>query len=253
MLQLLKDLENRLKSARAFAPPLEGVQHQYGINTKLLQQVVHYWLNEYNWHERELFLNKYAHFKTTIQGLKIHFMHIKPKNVPSDVKVLPLLLLHGWPGSIREFYEMIPFLTCTRKNIKFVFELIIPSLPGYGFSDASIKPGMGALQTVVIFKKLMNRLGFDSYYVQGGDWGAVIGSRLAMFYPDNVKGLHTNMCFSNTIWAKLKHVFGVLWPSLIVEKRNEHKLYPLSDYLANILREFGYMHIQATKPDTIGM
>ncbi|EFA00569.1 Juvenile hormone epoxide hydrolase 1-like Protein [Tribolium castaneum] len=251
--QILEDLRQRLKNARKFAPPLEGVHQHYGINTNLLKEIVNYWLTKYDWRERENFLNQYPQFKTNIQGLDVHFIHVKPKNVPSGVKTQPLLLVHGWPGSVREFYEIIPLLTTVQKDKKFVFEVIIPSLPGYGFSQAAVRPGLGAHQTAVIFKNLMKRLGFDRYYVQGGDWGSAVTSAMALYYPDRVKGIHLNMCVSNSYLAKLKLLAGSVWPSLVVEEKQKHKIYPLSNYFSNALLEFGYMHLQATKPDTIGV
>lgn len=249
----MEDLRQRLRNARDFVPPLEGVHHDYGINTKLLKEIIDYWLTKYDWREREKFLNQYPQFKTNIQGLDIHFIHVKPKNVPSGVKTLPLLLVHGWPGSVREFYEMIPFLTTVQKDKNFVFEVIVPSLPGYAFSQAAVRPGLGAYQMAVIFKNLMNRLGFDGFYVQGGDWGAAVTSAMALYYPDRVKGIHLNMCMSNSYLSKLKLLAGSVWPSLVIEEKDKHRLYPLSNFLSNVLLEFGYMHLQATKPDTIGM
>jgi juvenile hormone epoxide hydrolase len=251
--EVLADLKYRLKNARDFVPSLQGIQQQYGINTKLLKEIVNFWLTKYDWREREKFLNQFPQFKTNIQGLNIHYIHVKPKNVPSGTKILPLLLLHGWPGSVREFYEMIPLLTTVQKDKDFVFEVIAPSLPGYGFSEAAVKPGLGVGPMAVVFKNFMRRLGFDYYYVQGGDWGAAITTTMAIFFPDKVKGIHSNMCMSNSHLSKVKLLAGSLWPSLIIEEKSKHKVYPLSDYVSNMLLEFGYMHIQATKPDTVGV
>lgn len=122
-------MRHRLDIALPFQEPLEDAKQHYGINTNLLKTVVEYWRNEYNWKERELFLNHYSQFKVSIQGLKIHFLHVKPKS-PDGLKVFPLLLLHGWPGSVREFYEIIPLLTNKQNGRNFVFEVIAPSLPG---------------------------------------------------------------------------------------------------------------------------
>ncbi|KAI4471858.1 epoxide hydrolase 1-related [Holotrichia oblita] len=166
--KVIDDLNQRLQNARPFTPPLEGIQHQYGINTKLLSEVVEFWKTKYNWKERQTFLNQYPQFKTNIQGLDIHFLHVKPTNT-KGLKVLPLLLLHGWPGSVREFYELIPLLTKPQPGKDFVFEIIAPSLPGYGFSDAAAKPGLSAVKMSAIFRNLMHRLGFNKFYIQGGD------------------------------------------------------------------------------------
>lgn len=112
-----------------FQPPLEGVKQNYGMNTNLLNTIVDYWKNKYDWREREKYLNKFPQFKVNIQGLDIHYIHVKPKET-KGVKVFPLLLLHGWPGTVREFYEIIPHLTQPPKGVKFAFEVIAPSLPG---------------------------------------------------------------------------------------------------------------------------
>ncbi|XP_025831990.1 juvenile hormone epoxide hydrolase 2-like [Agrilus planipennis] len=251
--EVINDLKDRLSRHRPFIPPLEGVQHQYGINTNLLNKIVEYWKNEYNWKERETLLNKYPHFKTKIQGLDIHFIHVKPTTaVSEDIQVLPILLLHGWPGSVREFYNLIPLLTTPREDQKFVFEVIVPSLPGYGFSDAAVRPGLGPPQVAVIFKNLMVRLGFEKFYVQGGDWGAIITSNIAAMFPQNVLGLHCNMPYARTPWATIKQILGSFYPSWVVDKPNQHRVYPLKTFFGNFILETGYMHLQATKPDTIG-
>lgn len=112
-----------------FQTPLEGVKHHYGINTNLLKNIIDFWKTKYDWRKQEKFLNKYPQFKTNIQGLNIHYIHVKPTATKGQ-KVLPLLLLHGWPGSVREFYEIIPLLTTPQAGRDFVFELIVASLPG---------------------------------------------------------------------------------------------------------------------------
>lgn len=228
---------------------MEGVQQQYGIHTDLLNEVVEFWNSEYNWKESEKYLNSYPQFTTNIQGLNIHFIHVKPK---TNRRVLPLLMLHGWPGSIREFYEIIPLLTTPQKEKDFVFELIIPSLPGFGFSQAALRPGLGSAQVAVIFKNLMKRLGHEKYYLQGGDWGSFIISNMARLFPENVLGLHSNMCYFFSIFTHIKIILGSIYPRAIISEEQEHKLYPITKTYSNLILESGYMHIQSTKPDTIG-
>lgn len=126
---MLDDLKHRLEIALPFQKPLEGAKQHYGINTNVLRTVVDYWKNEYDWKTQEKFLNQYPQFKVSIQGLKIHFLHVKPQKSES-IKVFPLLMIHGWPGSVREFYEIIPLLTTKQTGRDFVFEVIAPSLPG---------------------------------------------------------------------------------------------------------------------------
>lgn len=99
------------------------------MNTNLLNNIVEYWRSNYNWREREKYLNKFPQFKVNIQGLNIHYLHVKPKEM-EGIKVLPILLIHGWPGSVREFYEIIPMLTAPHAKSQIAFEVIAPSLPG---------------------------------------------------------------------------------------------------------------------------
>ncbi|KAI4471872.1 epoxide hydrolase 1-related [Holotrichia oblita] len=250
--KVLDDLEQRLKKARQFTPPLETIQQQYGINTELLSEITEFWTTRYDWRQRERWLNEYPQFKTNIQGLDIHFVHVKPE-AAAGRKVLPLLMLHGWPGSFREFYGVIPLLTRPKEGRDFVFELVIASLPGYGFSQGAAKPGLGALQSAVIFKNLMERLGFKKYYLHGGDWGAAIVTAMSSMYPDTVLGMHSTMCFDDSASSTIKMILGSFYPSFIIDKKYEKKIYPISATLERMLLEFGYMHLQATKPDTIGV
>jgi pimeloyl-ACP methyl ester carboxylesterase len=106
------------------------------------------------------------------------------------VQVLPLLLLHGWPGSVKEFHKLIPLLTKHREGTDFVFEVIAPSLPGYGFSQAASKQGMNTAEMAVVFKKLMTRLGYAKFYLQGGDWGSLISTDLSIIYPERCQITH---------------------------------------------------------------
>jgi juvenile hormone epoxide hydrolase len=250
--EVIADLNQRLKNARPLIQPLEGIQHQYGLNTRLLSKIVDFWRTEYNWKEREAFLNKFPQFTVSIQGLKLHYIHVKPSN-PEGHKVLPLLLLHGWPGSVREFYEIIPLLTTPQPGRNFVFEVIVPSLPGYGFSEAAVRPGLGAVQVAVVFKNFMNKLGFEKYYIQGGDWGAIIVQHMATLYPRQVLGVHSNMCTVNSLLSNIKLFLYSFYPTLLVKQEHVNKIYPMSSKFADRLLETGYMHLQATKPDTVGV
>ena len=143
-------------------------------------------------------------------------------------------------------------LTKVHEKYGFAFEVIAPSLPGFAFSDAASKPGLGSLQMAVVMKNLMRRLGFDKFYVQGGDWGGVILQQIAILFPDNILGLHSNFGFSFNRRVLFKMMLGSICPSLVVEKKYEHMMYPLSTRFQMMLTESGYFHIQATKPDSIG-
>jgi len=248
--EVINDLKSRLNSHRSLTPPMENTKHHYGINTNLLKSIIDYWKTKYDFKNRENFLNKYPQFITQIQGLNIHYLHIKPE-VTKDVKVLPMMLLHGWPGSVREFYEIIPLLTKPFNGT--VFELIIPSLPGYGFSQGASKPGLSAANVAVVLKNLMIRIGFDKWYLQGGDWGAAITSIMATLFPENILGAHSNMCYVETPLAQIKWLMGSIYPPLVIDSNLQYHIYPVSNILYTLMLEFGYMHLQATKPDTLGV
>ncbi|KRT86650.1 hydrolase [Oryctes borbonicus] len=250
--QVTEDLVNRLKNTRSLTPPLEGIQQQYGFNTNTLKQVIDYWAHKYDFQQRENFLNQFPQFKTNIQGLNIHYIHVKP-NVPEGTPILPLLLLHGWPGSVREFYKIIPLLAKLHERYDFAFEVIAPSLPGFGFSDGAVRPGLGTAEIAVVMKNLMLRIGHDKFYVQGGDWGSIITATMATLFPEHVLGLHTNMPIVMAPKSFLKILLGSLWPPFVVDEENEGRMYPLGKIYSNLLYEFGYFHIQATKPDTVGV
>ncbi|CAG7826289.1 unnamed protein product, partial [Allacma fusca] len=118
----------------------------YGFNSNHLKTIGNYWLSKYDWRTREKLLNKYPQFTTTIGGLKIHFQHVTSTNNSKYRKTRPLLLLHGWPGSFIEFQKIIPLLI-DPKDSDVNFELVIPSLPGYGFSEGAVRPGLGLVET----------------------------------------------------------------------------------------------------------
>ncbi|CAG5080810.1 Similar to EH2: Juvenile hormone epoxide hydrolase 2 (Ctenocephalides felis) [Cotesia congregata] len=249
----VNDLKSRLKNTRDLAPPLKGTGWSYGTNgTFLKKNIVDYWLNKYDFKKRLAYLNKYDQFKTNIQGLDIHFIHVKPKNTQGK-NVLPLLILHGWPGSVREFYELIPMLTSPQADHDFVFEVIAPSLPGFGFSSSAVRPGLGAKEMAVVMMNLMRRLSFDKFYTQGGDWGAKICGQMATLFPEHLLGIHLNYCYL----AEWKSVFKIFlysfFPSLLLPKEDHHLLYPMKKHFFKTLLETGYLHIQATKPDTVGI
>lgn len=134
-----------------------------------------------------------------------------------------------------------------------MFEVIAPSLPGYGFSDAPAKKGHHFGEMAIIFRNLMLRLGKTRFYVQGGDWGSAIGTTIASYFPDNVIGYHSNMCAIFTPWANVKQFVSSFYPTYFVgDEKHVEWYYPVSKILMELLKESGYMHIQSTKPDTIG-
>nr|QPN96961.1 juvenile hormone epoxide hydrolase [Macrobrachium rosenbergii] len=250
----VEDLKARLGLPLRLTPPLIGANFTYGMSQNTLEQIVTYWKTKYNWTEREKRLNQYPHFKTRIEGLDIHFLRASAKvTEKKGTKVVPLLLIHGWPGSFVEFYSILPLLTKPQDGSDVVFEVICPSIPGYGFSQSSAKQGLGLMETSQIFLKLMKRLGYDKFYLQGGDWGAIISNFMATMYPDNILGVHLNMVAVNTPGPNIKLILGAVLPAgIVVAEKDQDKLYPLGDKFSMIARETGYLHLQATKPDTVG-
>nr|CAH7739746.1 unnamed protein product [Callosobruchus chinensis] len=251
--EVLEDLQYRLDHHRPMTPPLENIKQQYGMNTNLLKKIVDFWRTKYNWREREVFLNKYPQFRVNIDGLDVHFIHLKPSNVPEGVKVVPLLLVHGWPGSLREFYDILPKLTTPREGYDFVFEVVAPHIPGYGFSQGAVRPGLGPQHIANMFRKLMERLGHKKFYMQAGDFGHIILQHLAIWFPENVLGFHSNFCVVFTPMSYIKHLISAISPSFPWYVRPDHydRVFPIKEKTGYKLRETGYLHIQATKPDTI--
>ncbi|XP_026815313.1 juvenile hormone epoxide hydrolase 1-like [Rhopalosiphum maidis] len=254
--EVIADLKHRLSNARPLVKPLRSVNFEYGFNSDHLAKIIDHWSNRYDWTARQAYLNTLPQFKTNIYGLDLHFIHAKPP-AGSSARAIPLLMLHGWPGSVVEFYKIIPMLTTPIAGRNFVFEVIAPSLPGYGFSDAAARPGMGPAQMGQMFVKLMSRLGHEKFYVQGGDWGAVITEAISKIFPNRVYGMHSNMCSTTTSLTLNDYVrlaLGTYWPSLIVSSESEKsRTYPLSKMFFGFLEESGYMHLQMTKPDTAGV
>ncbi|XP_055376706.1 juvenile hormone epoxide hydrolase 1-like [Condylostylus longicornis] len=251
--EVIEDLRKQLNRTWIYHDPLENVGFEYGFNTNKLKDVIKYWRDDYlpRWRERESFLWSLPHLTTEIQGLRIHFIQTKvDAATKKSKKVFPLLLIHGWPGSVREFYELIPKLS--DKNEDYVFEVVAPSLPGYGWSQAASKKGLGPAKMAIIFRNLMLRLGYNEFFIQGGDWGSIIGSHIATIFPKNVLGYHSNMCVANSPLAMIKGFIASFIPSTYVEKAYEDFYFPLKGNFFKLIEESGYFHIQSTKPDTIG-
>uniref|UniRef100_A0A1B0FNW4 Epoxide hydrolase n=1 Tax=Glossina morsitans morsitans TaxID=37546 RepID=A0A1B0FNW4_GLOMM len=225
--EVIEDLKAQLLRPLQLHAPLEDVGFEYGFNLYYLENVVKYWRDEYlvNWP--------------------------KPQQAAGKT-VLPLLLLHGWPGSVREFYEIIPLLTKPNDQNNYVFEVIVPSLPGYGWSQGSFKKDFGGAQAAVIMRNLMLRLGHKKFLIQGGDWGSIIGANMAALFPHNIIGYHSNMCGSMGPTTILKMIAAYFMPSLFYDKEYSKFFKPLPELFSHLMAETGYLHIQATKPDTIG-
>ncbi|XP_059838592.1 epoxide hydrolase 1 [Hypanus sabinus] len=257
--EMIQDLYNRLDNTR-FTPPLEGSCFHYGFNSTHLRTVVSYWRKDYDWRKQVALLNSYPHFKTRIEGIQVHFVHVKPDVLPPNRAVRPLMLIHGWPGSFYEFYKMTSLLKDPDshnldKHQNLAFEMVCPSIPGYGFSEAPHKQGFDKIAAARIFHKLMQRLGYERFYIQGGDWGAAIATNMAQMIPEKVLGIHLN--FFPLTKLKLQMLpslfLGPYVPSLFgFTQTDVERMYPFMRNIHKLLKESGYMHIQGTKPDTLG-
>jgi epoxide hydrolase len=175
----LRDLRRRLEDTRW--PEEETVEDwSQGVPLAYLREVCGYWAREYDWRATEARLNALPQFRTEIDGLGIHFIHVRSPQ--SDA--LPLVLTHGWPGSIIEFEKVLPQL------VDRGFHVICPSLPGYGFSDKPTEPGWGIERIAGAWAQLMSRLGYERYGAAGSDWGTTISTILGEQEPEHVVGIH---------------------------------------------------------------
>ena len=229
----LDRIVGRISDYRWFPAP-EGEGWEYGTNTNYLRELCNHWLNDYNWREHEAILNRFPQFIAPIDGIDIHYIHV----VGEADGQRPLILVHGWPGSFYEFWNSIEQLAFPSRfggDPKDAFDLVIPSLPGYGFSGKPRKP-IGQRATALLFDKLMREvLGYHSYVAQGGDWGAVVCTHLAL-HCDACRALHINS-------VPLK-------PSAVVPKTDEEQQW-LEKTLNSREAEAGYSIVQTTKPQSL--
>ena len=237
---VLMDLKDRLARARMPDEP-EGVGWRLGTNQAYMKQLVDYWRDEFDWREQERRLNQFEQFKTTIDDIDIHFVHRRSQ----EPSAFPLILTHGWPGSFAEFAKVIGPLTNPvgyGGRAEDAFHVVIPSIPGYGFSDRPRQLGYGRERTAAIFTELMARLGYERYGAQGGDLGAGISRLLAINDAEHVAGLHLNLCSADPPDPN-NPTAGV--PPAEVALMRERAAFWTDE-------ERGYSHIQGTKPQTLG-
>ncbi|MDI7861602.1 epoxide hydrolase 1 [Rhizobiaceae bacterium n13] len=187
----IDDLKNRLAHVRW--PDEETVaDNSQGVKLSDAKSLVDYWSGRYDWRKFEARLNRYPQFRTEIDGLGIYFIHVKSKHE----NALPVIMTHGWPGSIVEFLETIDPLTDPTAyggKAEDAFHVVIPSIPGYGFSDRPSGPGWNAERTADAWGVLMQRLGYTRWVAQGGDWGSLITHRLAQRKPEGLIAAHVNL------------------------------------------------------------
>ncbi|MFJ7153998.1 epoxide hydrolase family protein [Streptomyces sp. NPDC101118] len=187
----LDDLHKRLDLTR-WPDELPDVGWEYGVPREHLRSLVSYWRHEYDWRAAETLLNSWPQYTTVVDGTRVHFAHIRSP----EPDALPLLMTHGWPGSVVEFLEVAGPLTDPRAHggdPAQAFHLVLPSIPGFGFSGPTTEPGWEFKRVAAAFGELMRRLGYGRYGVQGGDWGAAISRELGRIRPDEVVGVHLNL------------------------------------------------------------
>ncbi len=225
--EVLDDLRARLARTRIPDEP-PGLGWDAGVPASYVQSLVDYWRDGYDWRAQETRLNALGNFRTTIDGQPIHFVHVRSGRADA----FPILLVHGWPGSFVEFLDVIPLLGGT-------FDLVIPSLPGYGFSGPTRSADWGTTRIAQAFAELMGRLGYARYGAQGGDWGAQIATRIGALDPEHCAGIHLNM----PVPAR---------PKEPVELSDADKA-DLAELARFQREESAYALEQGTKPQTLGV
>jgi epoxide hydrolase len=239
----LDDLRDRLHRTR-WPDELPDSGWTRGVPLGYLQGLVGYWADGYDWRKQEARLNELPQFTTTIDGANVHFLHVRSP----EPDALPLVLTHGWPGSIVEFLKVIGPLTDPRAHggdPADAFDLVIPSLPGHGFSGPTHQAGWTTGRTAAAWAQLMARLGYDHYGAQGGDWGAFVSPELGRIDPDHVVGVHLNAATFGFI------PFGPVEPEELAsftdaEKARLERLNTSTAGPGN-----GYFEVQAQRPQTI--
>lgn len=228
----------KLRLARTRWPNQETVPDwSQGVRLENTASLIEYWEKKYDWRRFERELNSFPQFVTNIDGLDIHFIHVTSKNP----NAMPLILTHGWPGSIVEFLKVIGPLTdpvAFGGNVEDSFDVVIPSLPGFGFSGKPTEMGWTVSRIASAWVELMRRLGYTKWAAQGGDWGAVVTSTLGAMQPEGLLGIHLNTQYA--------------FPAQIPDSLSPEEQYAV-DTLALYTGDMGGAnHLQGTKPETIG-
>ena len=233
----LEDLKLRL--ARTRWPDPETVPDwSQGVRLDHARSLVAYWEREYDWRRFESELNRFPQFLTEIDGLDIHVIHVRSTNPHA----MPLILTHGWPGSIVEFLKLIGPLTdpvAFGGDVADSFDVVVPSLPGFGFSQKPTETGWDVTRIATAWTELMKRLGYTRWVAQGGDWGSVVTTALGVMQPEGLLGIHLNSPYA--------------FPATLPDTLTREEQYAV-DTLALYTGELGGAnHLQGTKPETIGI
>jgi epoxide hydrolase len=238
----LDDLRDRLRRTR-WPGELPNAGWDYGVPLGYLQDLAEYWRTSYDWRAQEARLNAFPQFTTTIDGQNVHFLHVRSP----EPDALPLVLTHGWPGSCAEFLKVIGPLNDPRAHgadAADAFHLVIPSLPGFGFSGPTQEAGWNIGRMSKAWAELMRRLGYERYGAQGGDFGALLSPELGHVDPEHVIGIHLNAATVGFIpWGEVE-------PAQLATFTPEEKarLGRLRTFLSE---GNAYFQVQATRPQTI--
>lgn len=235
---VLDDLQRRLAATR-WSGEIPGTGWDYGTNLAYLQELVAYWRSGFNWRAQEQMLNTFQHYKASVDGLGIHCIHEKGQGP----RPMPLVVTHGWPGSFFEMHKIIPRLTDPARfggDPADAFDVVVPSMPGYGFSDPPQQRGMHVLKISDLWVKLMAGLGYQRFAAQGGDWGASVTNYLGLAYPQQLIGIHTTSLTRPTPYLGAGSA-----PLTAAEQAF------MAQRAAWLEAEGGYSHIQGTKPQTL--
>lgn len=233
----ISDLRRRLAATRWPEPETTGDWSQ-GVRLAWLSELAEYWRTEYDWSLFQQRLNRFPQFRTTIDGLGIHFLYVRSPHAGA----VPLLLTHGWPGSIVEFQDVIEPLvdpTVDGGSPSQAFHVVCPSLPGYGFSDRPSAPGWNKERTADAWVELMARLGYGEFFAQGGDWGSIVTTTVAQRHPARLLGLHLN------------HAIVTPDPAT-ADEPTEFERQSIADAAEFMKSGRGYSEIQSTRPQTLG-
>jgi pimeloyl-ACP methyl ester carboxylesterase len=234
----LDDLRRRIAATRWPSKELVPDRSQ-GVQLATLQELARYWATDYDWRKAEARLNALPQFATQIDGVDIHFIHVKSQHE----NALPLIMTHGWPGSVIELLEVVGPLTDPTAHggaAEDAFHLVLPSLPGYGFSGESAEVGWDAGRTALGWAELMQRLGYTRYVAQGGDLGAIVTDVMGRQAPEGLVGIHMNL---------LVTTLGAPTPPPGDTEEERAALDAINTFTTN---GFGYFLEQSTRPQTIG-
>jgi pimeloyl-ACP methyl ester carboxylesterase len=241
----LDDLHDRLDRTR-WPEELPGVGWDRGVPVGYLQELVRYWRHEYDWRAAEAKLNEWPQFVTTIDGARLHFAHVRSP----EPTATPLLMTHGWPGSIVEFLQVAGPLTDPRAHggdPADAFHLVMPSIPGFGLSGPTRETGWEYRRIAAAFAVLMEELGYPQYGVQGGDWGAAISRELGRIRPERVIGVHLNLIPGGG--ASHEPTEDELAPLEPAERERTIASWQQSQAFAR--EKQGYADLQSTRPQTL--